>query len=76
MELHTHASEQTIGACMEKRYIASYVRSVCQHTYLHSEQKSGGFIAAVSGQLIVFGSYSSAMSPGICAESVEQLGEL
>lgn len=32
-------------------------------------------MAAVSGQLIVFGSYSSAMSPAVCAECVEMLGE-
>ena len=32
-------------------------------------------MAAVSGQLIVFGSYSSTMSPGVCAECVEVLGK-
>ena len=38
-------------------------------------QKTGGFVAAVSGQFIVFGSYSSTMSPAVCAECVEMLGE-
>ena len=32
-------------------------------------------MAAVTGQLIVFGSYSQCMSPGVCAESVEMLGK-
>ena len=39
-------------------------------------QRSGGFIAIVSGQLIVFGSYSSAMSPCVCEETLEKMGEL
>ena len=38
-------------------------------------QKTGGFVAAVSGQFIVFGNYSSTMSPAVCAECVEMLGE-
>ena len=38
-------------------------------------QKSGGFIAVVSGQLIVCGSYSSAMSPSVCVEALEMMGE-
>lgn len=32
-------------------------------------------MAVVAGKLIVYGSYSSAMSPSVCVESVEMMGE-
>ena len=42
---------------------------------VHGPQKSGGVVAMVSGQLIVCGSYSAVMSPSVCVEAVQRMGE-
>ena len=38
-------------------------------------QEGSGFVAVRTGNLIVFGSYSSSMFPSVCVEAVERLGE-
>jgi len=38
-------------------------------------QEGSGFVAARTGSLVVFGSYSSSMFPSVCVEAVERLGE-
>ena len=37
-------------------------------------QEGSGFIAVSTNKLIVYGSYSSAMNPGVCVEAVERVG--
>ena len=32
-------------------------------------------MAAVSGQLVLYGSYSSSMNPSVCVEAVEKMGK-
>ena len=32
-------------------------------------------MAVIRGQLVVFGSYSATMSPGVCVEAVEKMGK-
>ena len=38
-------------------------------------QEGSGFIAVNTTKLIVYGSYSSTMSPSVCVEAVERLGK-
>ncbi|CAI8045287.1 Profilin-A [Geodia barretti] len=54
---------------------ASYTCVRADQWAIYGKKKTGGFVAAVSGQFIVFGSYSSTMSPAVCAECVEMLAE-
>ena len=39
-------------------------------------QEGSGFVAVKTGNLMLFGSYSSSMYPSVCVEAVEKLGKL
>ena len=50
-------------------HVLIYINALCM-------QEGSGFVAVKTGNLVIFGSYSSSMYPSVCVEAVEKLGKL